>query len=182
MSITLTSKSDKVSKVYNDEVINAVKSFGFTAKKSYGTCYLTGKSITKGDECEMLILEDGRRLTKLMSTTIAKGKKAVKVQSTSKKRSFTEIAKGKKQVKAKPSKPSKKVAKPTAKAVTKSVRLVRSSQKGDNPFSVAKASVNSVAVREALVSLALASDDSQKRAVLEALPLNVALTIFDLTK
>ena len=40
MSITLTSKSDKVSKVYNDESINAVKSFGFTAKKSYGNCYL----------------------------------------------------------------------------------------------------------------------------------------------
>ena len=95
-----------------------------------------------------------------MSTTIAKGKKAVKVQSTSKKRSFTEIAK---------SKPTTKVVKKAVKNETKS------------PFSFAKASVNSVAVREALVSLALASD-SQKQSILEALPLNVALTIIDLTK
>ena len=156
----LTSKASAISKVYNDEVINAVKSFGFTAKKSYGNCYLTGKSITKGDKCEMLILEDGRRLTKLMSTTIAKGKKAVKVQSTTKKRSFTDIAK---------SKTTTKVVKKAVKNETKS------------PFSFAKASVNSVAVREALVSLALASD-SQKQSILEALPLNVALTIIDLTK
>tara|TARA_Y100000114_G_C11701826_1_gene298822 strand:+ start:341 stop:829 length:489 start_codon:yes stop_codon:yes gene_type:complete len=162
MSITLTSKSDKVSKVYNDESINAVKSFGFTARKSYGTCYLTGKSITKGDECEMLILKDGRRLTKLISTTVAKGKKAVKVQSTSKKRSFTEIAKSKTT--------TTKVVKKAFKNETKSA------------FSFPKASVNSVAVREALVSLALASDNHIKKGIIEALPLNVALTIIDLTK
>jgi len=171
-----SSKATKISRVYNDEVIEAVKSFAFVAKKAYGSCSLTGKAISKGDKCEMLILEDGTKVTTLLSTTVAKGKKAVKVQSTSKKRSFTDIAKGKKEVKAKPSKPSKKVTKPTAKAVTKAVKTETKS-----PFSFAKASVNSVAVREALVSLALASDN-EKQSILEALPLNVALTIIDLTK
>lgn len=175
-----TSKASAISRVYNDEVIEAVKSYAFVAKKAYGSCSLTGKSISKGDKCEMLIQSNGNKVTILRSTTIAKGKKADKVQSTSKKRSFTEIAKGKKQVKAKPSKPSKKVAKPTAKAVTKAVpqpKVVETK----SPFSFAKASVNSKAVREALVSLALASDN-EKKAILEALPLNVALTIIDLTK
>ena len=168
-SKVLTSKASAISRVYNDEVIEAVKSYAFVAKKAYGSCSLTGKPISKGDKCEMLIQSNGNKVTILQSTTIAKGKKADKVRSTSKKPSFTEIAKGKKQVKAKPSKPSKKVATKAVKTETKS------------PFSFAKASVNSVAVREALVSLALASD-SQKKAILEALPLNVALTIIDLTK
>jgi len=171
-----SSKATKISRVYNDEAIEAVKSFAFVAKKAYGSCSLSGKAISKGDKCEMLILEDGTRVTTLLSTTVAKGKKAVKVQSTSKKRSFTEIAKGKKEVKAKPSKPSKKVAKPTAKAVTKEIKTETKS-----PFSFAKASVNSVAVREALISLALA-ERCEKQSILEALPLNVALTIIDLTK
>ena len=100
--------------------------------------------------------------------TVAKGKKADKVQSTSI--------------------PSKKVVKPTAKAVkkptTKVVKEVVAQPKvveTKSPFSFAKASVNSKAVREALVSLALASDN-EKQSILEALPLNVALTIIDLTK
>ena len=160
-----SSKATKISRVYNDEVIEAVKVFDFVAKKSYGTCSLTGKPISKGDKCEMLVLEDGTRVTTLLSTTIAKGKKAVKVQSTSI--------------------PSKKVAKPTAKAVKKpTTKVVKEAVKVETKspsFSFAKASVNSKAVREALVSLALASDN-EKQSILEALPLNVALTIIDLTK
>lgn len=163
-----SSKATKISRVYNDEVIEAVKVFDFVAKKNYGTCSLTGKPISKGDKCEMLVLEDGTRVTTLLSTTLAKGKKATKVQSTSK--------------------PSKKVAKPTTKTLPK-VKAVKKAVKTEtkspissaNGFSFAKASVNSKAVREALVSLALASDN-QKQAILEALPLNVALTIIDLTK
>lgn len=160
-----TSKASVISRVYNDEVIEAVKVFDFVAKKSYGTCSLTGKAISKGDKCEMLILEDGTRVTTLLSTTVAKGKKAGKVQSTSI--------------------PSKKVAKPTAKAVKKrSIPCHIAEPKvveTKSPFSFAKASVNSKAVREALVSLALASDN-EKQSIIEALPLNVALTIIDLTK
>ena len=176
-----SSKATKISRVYNDEVIEAVKVFDFVAKKNYGTCSLSGKAISKGDKCEMLVLEDGTRVTTLLSTTLAKGKKAAKVQSTSK--------------------PSKKVAKPTAKAVKKrsipchiaeptaeavkkpTTKVVKKAvaQETKSPFSFAKASVNSKAVREALVSLALASDND-KQAILEALPLNVALTIIDLTK
>lgn len=155
-----SSKATKISRVYNDEVIEAVKVFDFVAKKNYGTCSLSGKAISKGDKCEMLVLEDGTKVTTLLSTTVAKGKKAGKVQSTSI--------------------PSKKVTKPTAKAVKKSVpqpKVVETK----SPFSFAKASVNSKAVREALVSLALASDN-EKQSILEALPLNVALTIIDLTK
>ena len=162
-----SSKATKISRVYNDEVIEAVKVFDFVAKKSYGTCSLTGKPISKGDKCEMLVLEDGTRVTTLLSTTIAKGKKAVKVQSTSI--------------------PSKKVAKkrsipchiaePTTEVVKEAVKVETKSPS----FSFAKASVNSKAVREALVSLALASDN-EKQSILEALPLNVALTIIDLTK
>jgi len=151
-----TSKAHKISRVYDDIVIDAVKSFTFTAKKDYGTCSLSGKSISKGDKCEMLILEDGTRVTTLLSTTIARGNKAKKVQSTSK--------------------PSKKVTEPTTKVVEVEVK-----KETKSPFSFAKASVNSKAVREALVSLALASD-SEKQSILEALPLNVALTIIDLTK
>jgi hypothetical protein len=166
---SLGSKATKISRIYDDKVIDAVKCFTFKAKKNYGTCSLSGKAISKGDKCEMLVLEDGTRVTTLLSTTIAKGKKAGKVQSTSI--------------------PSKKVAKPTAKAVKKrsipchiaepTTEVVKEETK--SPFSFAKASVNSKAVREALVSLALASDN-EKQSILEALPLNVALTIIDLTK
>ena len=163
-----TSKASAISRVYNDKVIQASKSIAFTAKKNYGTCSLTGKAISKGDKCEMLVLKDGTRVTTLLSTTLAKGKKATKVQSTSK--------------------PSKKVAKPTAKAVKKpTTKVVKESVaqpkvvETKSPFSFAKASVNSKAVREALLSLALASDN-EKQSILEALPLNVALTIIDLTK
>lgn len=160
-----TSKASAISRVYNDKVIQASKSIAFTAKKNYGTCSLTGKAISKGDKCEMLVLKDGTRVTTLLSTTLAKGKKATKVQSTSK--------------------PSKKVAKPTAKAVKKrSIPCHIAEPKvveTKSPFSFAKASVNSKAVREALLSLALASDN-EKQGILEALPLNVALTIIDLTK
>ena len=159
-----TSKASAISRVYNDEVIEAVKSYAFVAKKAYGSCSLTGKSISKGDKCEMLIQSNGNKVTILQSSTIAKGKKAEKVTSQSIKK--TKSSK----------KPSKKVAKPTAKAVKKAVKVETKS-----PFSFAKASVNSKAVREALVSLALASDN-EKKAILEALPLNVALTIIDLTK
>lgn len=160
-----SSKATKISRVYNDEVIEAVKVFDFVAKKNYGTCSLSGKAISKGDKCEMLVLEDGTKVTTLLSTTVAKGKKAGKVRSTSI--------------------PSKKVAKPTAKAVKK--RSIPSHIAEPTfllkkaPFSFAKASVNSKAVREALLSLALASDN-EKQSILEALPLNVALTIIDLTK
>ena len=154
-----TSKAKKISRVYDDIVIDAVKSFTFTAKKDYGTCSLSGKSISKGDKCEMLILEDGTRVTTLLSTTIAKGNKAKKVQSTSKKRSIP-----------------CHIAEPTTNVVEVEVK-----KETKSPFSFAKASVNSKAVREALVSLALASD-SEKQSILEALPLNVALTIIDLTK
>ena len=108
----------------------------------------------------MLVLEDGTKVTTLLSTTLAKGKKATKVQSTSK--------------------PSKKVAKPTTKVVKKAVAQPKVVET-KSPFSFAKASVNSKAVREALLSLALASDN-EKQSILEALPLNVALTIIDLTK
>ena len=160
-----TSKASVISRVYNDEVIEAVKVFDFVAKKSYGTCSLSGKAISKGDKCEMLVLEDGTKVTTLLSTTLAKGKKAGKVQSTSI--------------------PSKKVSKPTAKAVKKrSIPCHIAEPKvveTKSPFSFAKVSVNSKAVREALVSLALASDN-EKQSILEALPLNVALTIIDLTK
>ena len=172
-----SSKATKISRVYNDEVIEAVKVFDFVAKKNYGTCSLSGKAISKGDKCEMLVLEDGTKVTTLLSTTVAKGKKAGKVQSTSI--------------------PSKKVTKPTAKAVKKrsipchiaepTAKAVKKSVpqpkvvETKSPFSFAKASVNSKAVREALVSLALASDN-KKQSILEALPLNVALTIIDLTK
>ena len=152
-SKVLTSKSSAISRVYNDEVINAVKSYAFVASKNYGKCSLTGKSISKGDKCEMLIQADGNKVTILQSTTVAKGKKAEKVRSTSKK-------------------PSKKVKKAVS---------TPKATKTKSPFSFAKASVNSVAVREALVSLALASD-KEKQSILEALPLNVALTIIDLTK
>lgn len=152
-----TSKASVISRVYNDEVIEAVKVYDFVAKKAYGSCSLTGKAISKGDKCEMLVLSNGNKVTILRSTTIAKGKKADKVRSTSKK-------------------PSKKVTKPTTKVVKEAVKVETKS-----PFSFAKASVNSKAVREALVSLALASDN-EKQSILEALPLNVALTIIDLTK
>jgi hypothetical protein len=155
-----SSKATKISRVYNDEVIEAVKVFDFVAKKNYGTCSLSGKAISKGDKCEMLVLEDGTKVTTLLSTTLAKGKKATKVQSTSK--------------------PSKKVAKPTTKVVKKAVAQPKVVET-KSPFSFAKASVNSKAVREALLSLALASDN-EKQSILEALPLNVALTIIDLTK
>lgn len=167
-----SSKATRISRVYNDEVIEAVKSFAFVAKKAYGSCSLTGKAISKGDKCELLVLPNGNKVTILQSTTLARGKKAEKVTSQSVK-------------KAKPSKkPSKKVAKPTAKAVKKpTTKVVKEAVKTEtkSPFSFAKASVNSKAVREALVSLALASDN-EKKAILEALPLNVALTIIDLTK
>ena len=175
-----SSKATRISRVYDEIVIDAVKSFTFTAKKAYGNCSLSGKAISKGDKCEMLILEDGTRVTTLLSTTLAKGKKASKVQSTSI--------------------PSKKVAKPTAKAVTKTpyldkvkARKVETTKvvkeavaqpkvvETKSTFSFAKASINSKVVREALVSLALASDN-EKQSILEALPLNVALTIIDLTK
>jgi hypothetical protein len=155
-----SSKATKISRVYNDEVIEAVKVFDFVAKKNYGTCSLSGKAISKGDKCEMLVLEDGTKVTTLLSTTLAKGKKATKVQSTYK--------------------PSKKVAKPTTKVVKKAVAQPKVVET-KSPFSFAKASVNSKAVREALLSLALASDN-EKQSILEALPLNVALTIIDLTK
>jgi len=161
-----SSKATKISRVYNDEVIEAVKVFDFVAKKNYGTCSLSGKAISKGDKCEMLVLEDGTKVTTLLSTTLAKGKKATKVQSTSK--------------------PSKKrsipchIAEPTTKVVKKAVAQPKVVET-KSPFSFAKASVNSKAVREALVSLALASDN-EKQSILEALPLNVALTIIDLTK
>jgi len=155
-----SSKATKISRVYNDEVIEAEKVFDFVAKKNYGTCSLSGKAISKGDKCEMLVLEDGTKVTTLLSTTLAKGKKATKVQSTSK--------------------PSKKVAKPTTKVVKKAVAQPKVVET-KSPFSFAKASVNSKAVREALLSLALASDN-EKQSILEALPLNVALTIIDLTK
>ena len=161
MSKVLKSKSNKISRIYDDQVIEAVKCFTFTASKNYGTCFLSGKSISKGDKCEMLVLEDGTKVTTLLSTTVAKGKRAVKVQSTSI--------------------PSKKVAKSTAKAVKKSVPQPKVVETKSPSFSFAKASVNSKAVREALVSLALASDN-KKQSILEALPLNVALTIIDLTK
>ena len=163
-----SSKATRISRVYNDEVIEAVKVFDFVAKKAYGSCSLSGKAISKGDKCEMLVLPNGNKVTILKSVTIAKGKKAEKVTSQSIKK--TKSSK----------KPSKKVAKPTAKAVKKAVpqpKVVETK----SPFSFAKASVNSKAVREALVSLALASDN-EKKAILEALPLNVALTIIDLTK
>lgn len=163
-----TSKASAISRVYNDEVIEAVKSYAFVAKKAYGSCSLTGKAISKGDKCEMLIQSNGNKVTILQSSTIAKGKKAEKVTSQSIKK--TKSSK----------KPSKKVAKPTAKAVKKAVPQPKVAET-KSPFSFAKASVNSVAVRKALVSLALASDN-EKKAILEALPLNVALTIIDLTK
>lgn len=147
--------------MYDDKVIDAVKCFTFTASKNYGTCFLSGKSISKGDKCEMLVLEDGTKVTTLLSTTVAKGKKAVKVLSTSI--------------------PSKKVTKSTAKAVKKRSIAEPKVVETKSPFSFAKASVNSKAVREALLSLALASDN-EKQSILEALPLNVALTIIDLTK
>lgn len=99
MSKVLKSKAKAISRVYDDQVIEAVKSYTFTAKKDHGSCSLSGTSISKGDKVEVLILEDGSKVTTLLSTTIAKGKKAVKVQSTSI--------------------PSKKVTKPTAKAVKK---------------------------------------------------------------
>lgn len=81
----LQSKSTAVSRVYKDETIEAVKSFAFVAKRDFGTCSLSGKKISKGDKCEMLILPDGTKVTTLLSTTVAKGNKAKKVQSTSKK-------------------------------------------------------------------------------------------------
>jgi|TARA_R100000479_G_scaffold115084_3_gene58367 hypothetical protein len=152
-SKVLTSKASAISRVYNNEVIEAVKSFTFVAKKAYGSCALSGQPISKGDKCEMLIQADGNKVTILQSTTVAKGKKAEKVRSTSKK-------------------PSKKVE--------KAVSTPKATKTKSN-FSFAKASANSVAVREALVSLALASD-KEKQSILEALPLNVALTIIDLTK
>ena len=161
-----SSKATRISRVYDEIVIDAVKSFTFTAKKAYGNCSLSGKAISKGDKCEMLILEDGTRVTTLLSTTLAKGKKANKVQSTSI--------------------PSKKVVKPTAKSSPK-VKVVKEAVaqpkvvETKSTFSFAKASINSKVVREALVSLALASDN-EKQSILEALPLNVALTIIDLTK
>ena len=159
-----SSKATRISRVYNDEVIEAVKVFDFVAKKAYGSCSLSGKAISKGDKCEMLVLPNGNKVTILKSVTIARGKKAEKVTSQSVKK--TKSSK----------KPSKKVAKPTTKVVKEAVKVETKS-----PFSFAKASVNSKAVREALVSLALASDN-EKKAILEALPLNVALTIIDLTK
>lgn len=161
MSKVLKSKSNKISRVYDDKVIDAVKCFTFTASKNYGTCFLSGKSISKGDKCEMLVLEDGTKVTTLLSTTVAKGKKAGKVLSTSI--------------------PSKKVTKSTAKAVKKRSIAEPTFLLKKSPFSFTKASVNSKAVREALLSLALASDN-EKKSILEALPLNVALTIIDLTK
>jgi len=165
MSKVLKSKSNKISRVYDDKVIDAVKCFTFTASKNYGTCFLSGKSISKGDKCEMLVLEDGTKVTTLLSTTVAKGKKAGKVLSTSI--------------------PSKKVTKSTAKAVKKRSIPCHIAEPTfllkKSPFSFTKASVNSKAVREALLSLALASDN-EKKSILEALPLNVALTIIDLTK
>ena len=157
-----SSKATRISRVYNDEVIEAVKVFDFVAKKAYGSCALSGKPISKGDKCEMLVLSNGNKVTILRSTTLAKGKKAEKVTSQSSKT------------------PSKKVEKPTAKAVKEAVTPPKV-EESKSPFAVSKASVNSKAVREALVSLALASD-KDKTAILEALPLSVALTIIDLTK
>jgi len=81
----LESKSTAVSRVYKDQTINAVKAYAFVAKRDFGNCSLSGKKISKGDKCEMLILEDGTKVTTLLSTTVAKGNKAKKVQSTSKK-------------------------------------------------------------------------------------------------
>lgn len=157
-----SSKATKISRVYNDEVIEAVKSFTFVAKKAYGSCALSGQPISKGDKCEMLVLSNGNKVTILQSTTLARGKKAEKVTSQS--------------IKS----PSKKAKKPTAKAVKEAVVQPKVAE-SKSPFAVSKASVNSKAVREALVSLALASD-KDKTAILEALPLSVALTIIDLTK
>lgn len=163
-----SSKATKISRVYNDEVIEAVKSFTFVAKKAYGSCALSGQPISKGDKCEMLILSNGNKVTILQSTTLARGKKAEKVTSQS--------------IKS----PSKKVKKPTAKSLPKAKAVKEAVvqpkvAESKSPFAVSKASVNSKAVREALVSLALASD-KDKTAILEALPLSVALTIIDLTK
>lgn len=157
-----SSKATKISRVYNDEVIEAVKSFTFVAKKAYGSCALSGQPISKGDKCEMLVLSNGNKVTILQSTTLAKGKKAEKVTSQS--------------IKS----PSKKAKKPTTSVVKEAVVQPKVAE-SKSPFAVSKASVNSKAVREALVSLALASD-KDKTAILEALPLNVALTIIDLTK
>lgn len=95
----LTSKASVISKVYNDEVIEAVKSFPFKAKRSYGTCAISGKQISKGDGCLMSILSNGERVVTLQSTTVAKGRKANKVGTTKTK--------------------SKPVAKATAKKVVK---------------------------------------------------------------
>jgi hypothetical protein len=154
-SKTPATKSNKISRIYDDIVIDAVKCFTFTAKKTYGTCSLTGKSISKGDKCEMLILEDGTRVTTLLSTTIAKGNKAKSI--------------GKKtQPVAKATKPARKVAKATkpkttAKAVTKSPAY-------------------SEAVVKALAELAKAKDAVAKYEVFISLPSEVMTIVASLTK
>lgn len=152
---TITSKSNKISRIYDDQVIEAVKCFAFTAKKTYGSCSLTGKAISKGDKCEMLVLEDGSRVTTLLSTTIAKGKKADKMGT-------------KTQSVAKATKPARKVAKatkpkPTAKAVKKSPAY-------------------SEAVVKALAELAKATDAVEKYKVFISLPSEVMTIVAKLTK
>tara|TARA_R110002153_G_scaffold264975_1_gene427196 strand:+ start:271 stop:735 length:465 start_codon:yes stop_codon:yes gene_type:complete len=154
MAIVLKSKSSKVSRIYDDQVIEAVKSYTFTAKKDFGICDVSSKKISKGDKCEMLILEDGTKVTTLLSTTIAKGKKAVKVQSTSI--------------------PSKKVAKPTAKAV----------KKRSIPCHIAESTevAYSNEVIKAVFLITIAKDDAAKYKVLMSLPINVMTQVITLTK
>ena len=152
MAIVLKSKSSKVSRVYDDQVIEAVKSYTFTAKKNFGTCDISSKKISKGDKCEMLILEDGTKVTTLLSTTIAKGKKAGKVQSTSKKRSI----------------PSH-IANPAAKAIKKTTAKA-----------VKEAYSNEVI--QAVFLITIAKDDAAKYKVLMSLPINVMTQVITLTK
>lgn len=161
MSINVpSSKATRISRVYNDSVIEAVKCFTFTAKKSYGTCSLTGKSISKGDKCELLILEDGTKVTTLLSTTIARGNKATKVQSTSK--------------------PSKKVAPKVTKTAPK-VKAKKATTAKAVP-TTPKVTAHSEAVVQALVALATAKDAVAKYKVLVSLPTEVMTIVADLTK
>tara|TARA_R110000823_G_C15858691_1_gene492942 strand:- start:164 stop:646 length:483 start_codon:yes stop_codon:yes gene_type:complete len=149
MAIVLKSKSSKVSRIYDDQVIEAVKSYTFTAKKDFGTCDISSKKISKGDKCEMLILEDGTKVTTLLSTTIAKGKKAGKVQSTSI--------------------PSKKVAKPIAKAIKKTTaKAVKETYSNE--------------VIQAVFLITIAKDDAAKYKVLMSLPIDVMTQVITLTK
>jgi type II secretory pathway component PulC len=154
---TPASKSRKISRIYDDIVIDAVKCFAFTAKKSYGKCALSGQSISKGDKCEMLILEDGTKVTTLLSTTLARGKKADKVQSTSR--------------------PSKKVAKPTAKAVKKTTKPTAKAV-----TKKVESTNHSEAVISALAELAKANDAVAKYNILVSLPTEVMTIVANLTK